>query len=134
LVWWRRFPSVPRTVTVARHAAVHAVTGWGIEEVGVADVALVVSELVTNAVRHGRVPGRLVELRLVYDLEKAVTVEVSDAADQCPDTSAPDPAAVDGFAESGRGSGARRRAGGGVGRTGAGGRQDSVGPSPGLRP
>lgn len=52
--------------------------------------------------RHGHVRGRLVELRLVYDLEKAVTVEVSDAGDHRPPSTAPRPADV-GLAESGRG-------------------------------
>jgi anti-sigma regulatory factor (Ser/Thr protein kinase) len=102
LIWWRRFPSTPRTVTLARHATRTALTGWGIESGGVADTALVVSELVTNAVRHGRVLGRLVELRLEFDMEKAVTVEVSDAGDRRPPQTAGHPADV-ALAESGRG-------------------------------
>ncbi|MGH3324704.1 MAG: ATP-binding protein, partial [Streptomyces sp.] len=103
LVWWRRFPSVPRIVGVARHAAAKALTDWGVEEDDVASAALVISELVTNAVRHGRVPGRLVELRLQYDLEKAVTVEVSDASDHRPPTVTTRPAVADATSESGRG-------------------------------
>ncbi|MFC4493952.1 ATP-binding protein [Streptomyces ovatisporus] len=102
VVWWRRFPSVPRTVAAARHAARAALTDWGIGGCGAADSALVVSELVTNAVRHGHVPGRLVELRLTYDLEKAVTVEVSDAGDGRPHPAAARPADIV-LAESGRG-------------------------------
>jgi anti-sigma regulatory factor (Ser/Thr protein kinase) len=77
-------------------------TGWGVDGDAVANTALVVSELVTNAVRHGHVRGRLVELRLVYDLEKAVTVEVSDAGDRRLPPTAPCPADV-ALAESGRG-------------------------------
>lgn len=103
LIWWRRFPSVPRIVPAARHAAAHALTHWGVAGSEVEDAALVVSELVTNAVRHGRVPGRLVELRLVYDLEKSVTVEVSDTGDGRPSPDAAPPAAVPASAESGRG-------------------------------
>jgi len=103
LVWWRRFPSVPRSVTAARHATSTVLTEWGIEGGGVANTALVVSELVTNAVRHSRVPGRLVELRLEFDLEKAVTVEVSDAGDGRPSVVARCPAEADALAESGRG-------------------------------
>lgn len=106
LVWWRRFPSVPRSVTLARRAVAEGLRGWGVADGGSQDVALVVSELVTNAVRHGLIPGRLVEVRLEYDLEKAVTVEVSDAGDRRPPTAVPHlpfaagPAAL---AESGRG-------------------------------
>jgi anti-sigma regulatory factor (Ser/Thr protein kinase) len=84
LVWWRRFASSARSVAVARRAAARVLSEWCIEDAGVSDVALVVSELVTNAVRHGQVPGRLVELRLEYDLEKSVLVEVSDAGDGRP--------------------------------------------------
>lgn len=69
---------------MARRAAARMLAEWRVEETGTADAALVVSELVTNAVRHGQVPGRLVELRLEYDLEKAVLVEVSDAGDGRP--------------------------------------------------
>lgn len=44
-------------------------------------VALVVGELAANAVRHGRVPGRDVRIRLVHDQPSAlVRVEVADAA------------------------------------------------------
>ncbi|SCK36139.1 Anti-sigma regulatory factor (Ser/Thr protein kinase) [Streptomyces sp. WMMB 714] len=106
LVWWRRFPSVPRSVALARRAVTDGLRALGVAESGVQDVALVVSELVTNAVRHGLVPGRLVEVRLEYDLEKAVTVEVSDAGDHRPPPAAPPlPCAVEPTAltESGRG-------------------------------
>ncbi|OEU85839.1 hypothetical protein DB35_12005 [Streptomyces abyssalis] len=102
LVWWRRFPSTPRTVTAARRATRAALAGWGVEGEGVANAALVVSELVTNAVRHGHVPGRLVELRITYDLEKTVTVEVSDAGDGRPPLAGVGPAET-ALAESGRG-------------------------------
>lgn len=87
LVWWRRYPSTARSVSVSRHHASHMLGEWGIAEQGLAMAELVVSELVTNAVRHGLVPGRLVELRLTYDLAKTVTVEVSDAGDRRPPAS-----------------------------------------------
>lgn len=103
LVWWRRFPSVPHSVAAARHATARALTEWGVDEGGVADASLVVSELVTNAVRHGHVPGRLAELRLEFDLEKAVTVEVSDAGDRHPPRTSVGTAEVEALAESGRG-------------------------------
>lgn len=63
---------------------------WGVGEDDLASAELVVSELVTNSVQHGRVPGRLVELRLAYDLAKTVSVEVSDAGDHRPPATAPD--------------------------------------------
>lgn len=82
LVWRRRCPAVPRTVAVLRHAAQRALRDWGVEDEDAGTVALVVSELVTNSVRHGRVPGRLVALGLTYDRDKTVTVEVADASDE----------------------------------------------------
>lgn len=44
-----------------------------------ADVELVVSELVTNAVRHG--PGAVITLRLVTEADGAVSGEVVDQGD-----------------------------------------------------
>lgn len=80
LVWRRRCPAVPRMVAVLRHATERTLRGWAVEDEDAGTVALVVSELVTNSVRHGRVPGRLVALRLTYDRDKTVTVEVTDAS------------------------------------------------------
>jgi anti-sigma regulatory factor (Ser/Thr protein kinase) len=53
---------------------------WGFPHKGSASdrVALVVAELVSNAVRHGRVPGRDFELRAT-ELEHVIRVDVSDA-------------------------------------------------------
>lgn len=101
LVWWRRYPSTPRSVTAARHAVSHVLAEQGVGEADRGTAEVVVSELVTNAVRHGRVPGRLVELRMTYDLEKTLTVEVSDAGDRRPPASPPD--GPSDLAESGRG-------------------------------
>lgn len=103
LVWWERFPATPRSVARARRAVSGALGEWGVGQADVATAALVVSELVTNAVRHGLVPGRLVELRLTYDLGKAVNVEVSDAGDGRPPTGTAAPPLPDDDAESGRG-------------------------------
>jgi anti-sigma regulatory factor (Ser/Thr protein kinase) len=101
LVWWRRYPSTPRSVALARHHVSHALVEWGIDEAGLATAELVVSELVTNAVRHGLVPGRLVEVRTTYDVAKTVVIEVSDAGDRRPPATPPeDPGEM---AESGRG-------------------------------
>lgn len=45
---------------------------------------LVLSELTTNAVRHGRVPGRYYEVRMAYDGEKLIGIEVSDPSEGLP--------------------------------------------------
>jgi serine/threonine-protein kinase RsbW len=73
-----RWPNSPRTAGRARHQLRIALKGWGLDEV--ADAAeLVVSELVTNAARHARLPrGRLVETRYKR-CERGVRVEVHDA-------------------------------------------------------
>lgn len=101
LVWWRRYPSTARSVAAARRHVSHGLAAWGIADADLATAELVVSELVTNAVRHGLVPGRLVEVRMTYDLAKTVVLEVSDAGDHRPPATPPeDPGDT---AESGRG-------------------------------
>lgn len=62
-----------------------ALAGWGL--VVIEDAALIVlSELVTNAVRHARVsPGREIETRYVR-AGGGVRIEVHDAADVWPET------------------------------------------------
>lgn len=59
----KRWPRRPRSVTEARHLLIRHAQGWQLTPV-VADTAeLVLAELATNAVRHARVPGRLIETR-----------------------------------------------------------------------
>ncbi|MFE9131145.1 SpoIIE family protein phosphatase [Streptomyces sp. NPDC007148] len=69
--------ALPRDRSAVRHArrlAAHQLTQWGLE--GLADATrLIVSELVTDAVRHGTGP---IELRLVR--HRVLTCEVSDTA------------------------------------------------------
>ncbi|WSZ00281.1 ATP-binding protein [Streptomyces sp. NBC_00872] len=49
---------------------------------------MIVAELAANAARHGRVPGRNFELRLLYEHETAVVrVGVSDTHPRRPDPS-----------------------------------------------
>jgi anti-sigma regulatory factor (Ser/Thr protein kinase) len=72
---------------------------WGLDSL--ADTAeLVLSELLTNALRHARTPrGRLIETR--YErLHDGVRIEVHDANDRKPEISQPSP-----DDESGRGLG-----------------------------
>ncbi|MFG2584921.1 ATP-binding protein [Streptomyces malaysiensis] len=82
----------------ARRAADAALRAWGLERSSAALVLLVVCELATNAVCHGHVPGRYFEVRIAYDAEKMVGVEVSDPREGRPTLA--DPAPDD---ESGRG-------------------------------
>ncbi|KIF72158.1 hypothetical protein HY68_13965 [Streptomyces sp. AcH 505] len=92
----KRWPSTDRSVSKARHLLLRYLEAWNL--VGVADSAqLVLSELVTNAVRHAHVPGRLIETR--YErLANGVRIEVHDADDAKPQLQTP---TLD--AESGRG-------------------------------
>ncbi|MEU3554241.1 ATP-binding protein [Streptomyces fragilis] len=55
------FPSSPRAVPAARSAVVGRLEAWGLD--GVRDTAaLLVTELITNSVRHG--PGGPIDLRI----------------------------------------------------------------------
>lgn len=75
--WSMTYSMVPRVVSLARLHTRRLVerVGW----TGDADVVvLVVSELVTNAVRYARVPGRVLTLRLRVRECGGLLVEVSD--------------------------------------------------------
>ncbi|MFB6554880.1 ATP-binding protein [Streptomyces sp. NPDC056405] len=80
ITWNQRFSSTVRGARLARHLLLIQLESWRFPYKGaVSDrVALVVAELVSNAVRHGRLPGRDFELR-VTELERVIRVEVSDA-------------------------------------------------------
>lgn len=78
-----RWPSSARSVGLARHLLASVLDGWGLE-VLTEPAALVISELMTNAVVHGRVPGRRVETRVVR-LEGGVRIEVHDANGKRPE-------------------------------------------------
>ena len=66
-------PNEPAAVRIARHAAACQLSEWGLEHL-VATVQLIVSELVTNAIRYGVGPIRL---RLIQ--HQVLTCEVSDS-------------------------------------------------------
>ncbi|ATL81791.1 ATP-binding protein [Streptomyces malaysiensis subsp. malaysiensis] len=102
-----RFTSAPRGARLARRLASDRLDTWGIPH-GTEPhdaVTLIVSELTSNAVRHGRVPGRDFELRLDVTAEAnrtAVRISVTDTrAERLP----PRPSALvdPGLKESGRG-------------------------------
>ena len=71
----------------ARHAATAVLSGWGYrDEIWLDAAAVVVSELVTNAVNHG---GGCVEVRLESH-EQRVTVFVADGSSVVPRRREPD--------------------------------------------
>ncbi|MCT7352816.1 SpoIIE family protein phosphatase [Streptomyces sp. 15-116A] len=71
-------PSDPAAVAGARRFTADTLEEWGLDELSFA-TELIVSELVTNAIRYGKPP---VHLRLVF--ESALTCEVSDASSTAP--------------------------------------------------
>ncbi|MFJ5731774.1 SpoIIE family protein phosphatase [Streptomyces paradoxus] len=73
-----RVPPDPAVVAEMRKAACRQMSEWGLDD-AVFVTELVVSELVTNAIRYGRPP---VELRLIYD--RTLICEVSDGSTTAP--------------------------------------------------
>ncbi|MFF6788080.1 SpoIIE family protein phosphatase [Streptomyces filamentosus] len=71
-------PSDPAAVARARRFASDVLTAWGLEDMSFT-TELIVSELVTNAIRYGKGP---VQLRLI--LQSTLTCEVSDASSTAP--------------------------------------------------
>ncbi|WP_327291440.1 ATP-binding protein [Streptomyces sp. NBC_01198] len=80
-----RFPRRPEQVAQARRATHLTLTSWGLPDAAVETTVLVVSELVTNAVRHARsAPGREIALRITRTGVHHIRVEVADAGDGLP--------------------------------------------------
>ncbi|MER7518405.1 SpoIIE family protein phosphatase [Streptomyces sp. NPDC126499] len=71
-------PSDPSAVAPVRNAAAARLAEWGLEGAGFT-AELVLSELITNAIRYGRPPVRV---RLVYD--RVLICEVSDGSSTSP--------------------------------------------------
>ncbi|MGW3128725.1 SpoIIE family protein phosphatase [Streptomyces sp. NPDC001123] len=71
-------PADPSLVSEVRSSAMRRLADWGIEEAGFA-AELVLSELVTNAIRHGSGPVRV---RLLHD--RTLICEVSDRSNTAP--------------------------------------------------
>ena len=88
----QRFSSTPLGARLARHLALNQLHAWGIPHGSEASdkAAAVVAELASNAVTHGRVPGRDFELRLSLPTG-SLRIEVTDTrAERLP----PGPGAV----------------------------------------
>jgi anti-sigma regulatory factor (Ser/Thr protein kinase) len=71
-------PADPAAVSQARKAASVQLAAWGLEDAGFV-TELVVSELVTNAIRYAQPP---IHLRLIHD--RNLICEVSDASNTAP--------------------------------------------------
>lgn len=101
-VFAQRFSATRRGARLARGLATHRLDLWHVSYGTPASdtIALVVAELASNTVLHGRVPGRDFELRLKYDRgADVVRVEVSDThpgRPEVPTATAEDPADADG--------------------------------------
>lgn len=89
--------ATPTAVTSARHQAVDAIEGWGavLSNEVVHTAELVISEFVTNAVRHSEAGPVSLSIRLD---EQALRIEVCDDSPELPQPGLPDPCS-----ESGRG-------------------------------
>ncbi|MFI1943346.1 ATP-binding protein [Streptomyces virginiae] len=68
----------PRTVAAARQFTRDTVQAWGVTD-GADDMLLCVSELATNALRYGVLPGRGYLLRLFGFEDATVRIEVHDS-------------------------------------------------------
>jgi anti-sigma regulatory factor (Ser/Thr protein kinase) len=74
-------PYTPSSVAEARHRLVSDLAAAGVYETTVGDAALVITELLSNAIRHAApLPGALVRVTWTVDRD-AVRVAVSDAGD-----------------------------------------------------
>ncbi|MER6105871.1 ATP-binding protein [Streptomyces sp. NPDC001832] len=90
-----RRQSLPRSVSPARAELRTAPASWGLSELEEAAV-LVLSELLTNAGQHARVPGREIETRFLPVADDGVRIEVHDASDVAPQMHEPERGACGG--------------------------------------
>ncbi|MFE9767926.1 ATP-binding protein [Streptomyces sp. NPDC005808] len=87
LVFTMQFTSSPRGARLARHLTVRRMAEWGYPPASDASgtVSLLVAELATNAVQHGRTPGRDFHLRIALDVRtQLIRIEVADASTDQP--------------------------------------------------
>ncbi|WUH93733.1 ATP-binding protein [Streptomyces sp. NBC_00433] len=91
------WPIGPTTVGRARHLLTRSLNAWGLEHLA-EDAELIVSELVTNSVRHAHEPrGHVIQTRFER-LHGGVRIEVHDA-----NVNKPEPRSASTEDESGRG-------------------------------
>lgn len=90
-------PTTPAAVTAVRHRAMNAITGWETEldDALMHTAELVISELVTNAVRHAGTGQVSLSVQLV---QTGLRIEVDDSNPALPQLCLPDE-----HAENGRG-------------------------------
>ncbi|MBT3152746.1 ATP-binding protein [Streptomyces sp. CHD11] len=90
-------PTTPAAVTAVRHQAMNAITGWETEldDALMHTAELVISELVTNAVRHAGTGQVSLSVQLV---QAGLRIEVDDSNPALPQLCLPDQ-----HAENGRG-------------------------------
>ncbi|MET7937837.1 ATP-binding protein [Streptomyces sp. NPDC005322] len=81
----------PISVTRARHYAARMVAEWGHPALA-EDAALIVSELGTNAVRHGQVPGRLFRVQLTLTKARLRIAVTDPRGERLPRPRRPSPA------------------------------------------
>lgn len=87
-----RYSPTPRGARLARRMVTHQLDEWGHPSASPANeaITLITAELASNAVRHGRVPGRDFELRLAVS-PATIRVEVSDTLSERLPTPTPQP-------------------------------------------
>ncbi|UCA52250.1 ATP-binding protein [Streptomyces sp. WA6-1-16] len=84
-VFKHQYPADPHGARLARRVGLHKLHTWGVPYLSDASesAALIIGELAANAVTHGRVPGRNIELRLSHmpgdpETPGLLRIEVSD--------------------------------------------------------
>jgi anti-sigma regulatory factor (Ser/Thr protein kinase) len=90
------FMPLAENASEARRGARLVLACWAVPDDAAETVALIVSELATNAIRHAHVPRRSFEVALTRDSEKAIEIEVSDASPHHPVVKSFDPDATSG--------------------------------------
>lgn len=87
---------VVENVPEARHGAQLALAAWAVPDDVAETIALILTELATNAVRHARRHGRTFDVALAHDGGKTIEVEVSDGSPHHPVLNGYDPDATSG--------------------------------------
>ncbi|WP_326811392.1 ATP-binding protein [Streptomyces scopuliridis] len=81
--WRMQFSSTAACVSLVRHQVEKTLSEWGYVLDDIDRVVLVSSELATNAVLHGHIPGHLFEVALT-STDHTCLIEVSDSSPRTP--------------------------------------------------